>query len=161
MIAPMPPAGFLAATCLDWIAGDPYSMPHPVRLIGKAISTGEQWVRRPDSPAREVARGAALTGVIVGASWTAAKLAAREGGALPFLLQRLHEVAMGLETRQTVGDGLLHGNPLGALQRRGIIRCRFVLTLRGSLPPPLKAQIVQVTRPRPPHSHQTSCKQGN
>ena len=82
MIAPMPPARFLAASCLDWIAGDPHSMPHPVRLMGKAISTGEQWMRHPASPANEMLRGAVLTGTIVGGSWVAARLAIRAGGAI-------------------------------------------------------------------------------
>jgi adenosylcobinamide-phosphate synthase len=81
MIAPMPPSRFLAASCLDWIAGDPHSMPHPVRLMGRAISTGERWLRRPDSPANEMLRGAALTGAVVGGSWVAAKVTVGAGGA--------------------------------------------------------------------------------
>jgi adenosylcobinamide-phosphate synthase len=79
--APMRPARFLAAICLDWIAGDPHSMPHPVRLMGRAISTGERWLQRPDSPVNEIVRGAALTGTIVGGSWMAAKLMIGAGGA--------------------------------------------------------------------------------
>jgi len=55
---------FLAAYALDWIAGDPPSMPHPVRLIGAAISTGEGWLRRPAAPAIEIAQGAALTAAV-------------------------------------------------------------------------------------------------
>ncbi len=86
MIAPMPPSRFLAASCLDWIAGDPHGMPHPVRAIGRAISTGERWLRRPDSPAKEMRRGAALTGTIVAGSWVAAKLTVRAGGALGEIL---------------------------------------------------------------------------
>src|SRR6266567_2753185 len=66
VIVPMPPSSFLAASYLDWIAGDPHGMPHPVRLMGRAISTGERWLRRPDSAANEIFRGAALTGTIVG-----------------------------------------------------------------------------------------------
>ena len=80
MIAPMPPSRFLAASCLDWIAGDPHGMPHPVRAMGRAISTGERWLRRPDSPANEMLRGAALTGTIVGGSWLAAKLTVAASG---------------------------------------------------------------------------------
>jgi adenosylcobinamide-phosphate synthase len=77
----MPPTRFLAASCLDWIAGDPHGMPHPVRLIGKAISTGERWLLRPGDPGTEMLRGAALTGAIVSGSWIAARLAVRAGGA--------------------------------------------------------------------------------
>ena len=86
MIAPMPPASFVAASCLDWIAGDPHSMPHPVRLMGRAISTAERWLRRPDSPANEMLRGAALTGVIVFGSWAAAKLTVGAGGPIGEIL---------------------------------------------------------------------------
>ena len=86
MIAPMSPSRFLAASCLDWIAGDPHSLPHPVRLIGRAISTGERWLRRPDSPGNELLRGAALTGTIVGGSWVAAKVTVGAGGAVAEIL---------------------------------------------------------------------------
>ena len=34
-------AGFL----LDCLLGDPYSLPHPIRLIGRFISSLEKWVR--------------------------------------------------------------------------------------------------------------------
>ena len=34
-------AGFL----LDCLLGDPYSLPHPIRLIGRLISSLEKWVR--------------------------------------------------------------------------------------------------------------------
>ena len=80
MIVPMLPDRFLAANCLDWIAGDPPGMPHPVRLIGKAISTGERWLLCPGDPRTEMLRGAALAGAIVGASWISARCAARLGG---------------------------------------------------------------------------------
>lgn len=86
MIAPMAPSRFLAASCLDWIAGDPHGMPHPVRLMGRAISTGERWLRRPDNPANEMLRGAALTVTIAGGSWVAAKLTVGLGGAVSEIL---------------------------------------------------------------------------
>ena len=80
MIVPFPPARFFAAYCLDWLAGDPPAMPHPVRLIGLAISTGERCLRRPATPAIEMLQGAALTASVVGASWAAARAAAASGG---------------------------------------------------------------------------------
>jgi adenosylcobinamide-phosphate synthase len=81
MIMPMRPMRYFAAYCIDWIAGDPPGMPHPVRLVGAAISAGQRSLRRADMPAIEMARGAALTALIVSGSWTAAKLAAEVGGA--------------------------------------------------------------------------------
>jgi adenosylcobinamide-phosphate synthase len=64
---------FLAAYAIDWIAGDPRWMPHPVRLMGAAISTGERWLRRPASPEIEIAQGAVLTSIVVGGAWFAAR----------------------------------------------------------------------------------------
>lgn len=50
-----------AAYLLDWIAGDPEWLPHPVRLIGKCVETGERILRRPgQTPRAELAAGGAL-----------------------------------------------------------------------------------------------------
>jgi adenosylcobinamide-phosphate synthase len=59
-----------AAYLLDQIAGDPEWFPHPVRLIGSAISRGECALRRPNrSSSVELVCGAALTFVIVGSTY--------------------------------------------------------------------------------------------
>jgi adenosylcobinamide-phosphate synthase len=59
-----------AAYALDRLAGDPERFPHPVRLIGFAISRGETWVRRPNqSNLYEFAAGTALTLAIVGSTY--------------------------------------------------------------------------------------------
>jgi adenosylcobinamide-phosphate synthase len=51
-----------AAYLLDWIAGDPEWLPHPVRLMGKCIERGERSLRRPaQTPAVEFMAGGALT----------------------------------------------------------------------------------------------------
>lgn len=86
MIAPMQSNRFAAAYALDWIVGDPQRMPHPVRLIGAAILTGERWLRRPASPANEFLRGATLSGAIIAAALLSAKLATRMGGVAETLL---------------------------------------------------------------------------
>jgi len=56
-----------AAYLFDWIAGDPEWFPHPVRLIGKGVETGERILRKPgQTPAFELATGGALTiGMVV------------------------------------------------------------------------------------------------
>lgn len=43
LIAVLP---LLAGFLLDCILGDPYSLPHPIRLIGKLIGALERWVRK-------------------------------------------------------------------------------------------------------------------
>jgi adenosylcobinamide-phosphate synthase len=60
------PAVYLA----DQIAGDPEWLPHPVRLMGWAITKGEELLRRPDqSSEKELLAGAALTAMVVIASY--------------------------------------------------------------------------------------------
>lgn len=76
----MRPLTLAAAYGLDWIAGDPEWFPHPVRLIGAAISTGERWLRWPDAtPHFEIAEGMVLTFAIVSGSWLAGKAISRRG----------------------------------------------------------------------------------
>jgi len=60
------------AYVVDRIAGDPEWFPHPVRLIGYAISRGEAALRRPDQTrTAELVSGAALTLAVVGSTyWT-------------------------------------------------------------------------------------------
>ena len=62
----MLPAVYVA----DQIAGDPESLPHPVRLMGWAITNGEKFLRKPNqSRERELVAGAALTATVVIASF--------------------------------------------------------------------------------------------
>lgn len=79
MTEPMLPSRFIAAYVLDWIAGDPPFMPHPVRLIGAAICHGESLLRRPATPSQEIMRGSLLTATIVSGAWAAARLVRRTG----------------------------------------------------------------------------------
>ncbi len=59
-----------AAYIVDQFAGDPEWLPHPVRLIGIAISRGESAIRRPDqSDVREFVSGALLTVFVVSSSY--------------------------------------------------------------------------------------------
>ena len=55
-----------AAWMLDQLAGDPEWFPHPVRLIGAAVTRGEKALRRPgDSERAGLLKGAGLTLVVV------------------------------------------------------------------------------------------------
>jgi adenosylcobinamide-phosphate synthase len=59
-----------AAYALDQLAGDAEWFPHPVRLIGFAVSRGETWLRRPNqSNTYELVAGTALTLAIVGSTY--------------------------------------------------------------------------------------------
>ena len=70
-------AGTLTASyLLDWILGDPESYPHPVRLIGRAIESGERPLRRMgEGPKAEFIGGALLTSsVVLGSALVISKL---------------------------------------------------------------------------------------
>jgi adenosylcobinamide-phosphate synthase len=55
---------------LDWIAGDPEWLPHPVRMMGRCTQLAEPLLRRPgQTPLQEVIAGAALTAGVVGGSY--------------------------------------------------------------------------------------------
>jgi adenosylcobinamide-phosphate synthase len=59
-----------AAYFVDHLAGDPEWFPHPVRLIGAAVSIGESWLRRPgQSSSFELLSGTGLTIAVVGSSY--------------------------------------------------------------------------------------------
>lgn len=57
----------LLAFIIDLILGDPYWLPHPIRYIGKLISTLEsKLLKTEDSPENQKAKGVILTLVTVG-----------------------------------------------------------------------------------------------
>jgi adenosylcobinamide-phosphate synthase len=57
---------------LDWIAGDPEWLPHPVRLMGHCTQLAEPLLRWPgQTPPQEIIGGAALTAGVVGGSYLA------------------------------------------------------------------------------------------
>ena len=67
----MLPAVYLA----DQIAGDPEWFPHPVRMMGRAITSGEALLRGSDqSGENELVAGVALTAVVVTASYSLTRL---------------------------------------------------------------------------------------
>lgn len=58
---------FLGGFVLDMILGDPYFIPHPIRLIGNLIAGLEKWLRKETEPGneREEIKGGTLLVVIV------------------------------------------------------------------------------------------------
>jgi adenosylcobinamide-phosphate synthase len=83
-----------AAYLFDWIAGDPEWLPHPVRLIGKAVEGGERILLQPGrAPAVDLAVGGILTFSLVAAAYigTAKSIARmhRRGRSLGFVTETL------------------------------------------------------------------------
>ncbi len=67
-----------AAYLLDHLAGDPEWFPHPVRLIGCAITLGERVLRaEDDTPFREFVTGLTLTAGIVASTYFASRAVIR------------------------------------------------------------------------------------
>ncbi|MFI3318340.1 MAG: adenosylcobinamide-phosphate synthase CbiB [Rikenellaceae bacterium] len=58
----------LAGSALDTLLGDPYSLPHPIRLYGNLISWGERWLNRGRH--RRI-KGGALWLTLCAGSWGA------------------------------------------------------------------------------------------
>lgn len=137
----------LCACLADALLGDPYRMPHIIRLVGSLIGAAERLVRRvfPATPSGERAAGVALvlvvtmgscgaTALVVGAAWRVAPwlgfcveaflcyqmLAARQ---LAIEARRVHH-ALGCEgisaARQAVS--MIVGRDTAGLDRAGVIR---------------------------------------
>jgi adenosylcobinamide-phosphate synthase len=80
----------------DQIAGDPEWLPHPVRLMGLAITKGEELLRRPDQNCEaELLAGAALTATVVTGSYVLTKLAIHAAYRCSRSLGAVTEVALG------------------------------------------------------------------
>lgn len=72
-------AGTLTASyVLDWLVGDPEFLPHPVRIIGRAIEIGARALCDPEATDHvQFVRGAVLTMALVAGSACAASKAVR------------------------------------------------------------------------------------
>jgi len=63
----MTPHELTIAYAMDWVIGDPKGYPHPVRIIGRAISFLEQrWLCENDTPLKQRFKGGMLMLLIVG-----------------------------------------------------------------------------------------------
>lgn len=110
----------LVAYLVDRVAGDPEWFPHPVRLIGSAISSGESQIRRPgQSPTFELISGACLTIAVAGSSYwitatiirSAHRCSPSVGSAVELLLAWTCLAARNLEQEATaVTDALQTGD---------------------------------------------------
>jgi adenosylcobinamide-phosphate synthase len=85
-----------ASYATDWLIGDPEWMPHPVRGIGWAITTGERFLRRLDLENRyELAAGGLLAVTVTAASALVARGMVRWAHARGRVLGPIFEVWLG------------------------------------------------------------------
>ncbi len=76
-----------SAWLLDLAVGDPEWFPHPVRMIGTAVSAGERLLLRDtDSAERSFVKGALLTAGVTFASWKLTRWAVRKSAMLDVVL---------------------------------------------------------------------------
>lgn len=89
-------AAFFCGFLLDLLTGDPYSLPHPVRLIGSLIRRFEEFLRNTEkkiSEKQELRRGVVLVLGVVGCtffvSWMILKFAYSVHPCLGFLIETI------------------------------------------------------------------------
>ena len=81
-----------AAFALDMLLGDPRRFPHPVRWMGKAISTSEPWFRK--IPASPVLAGGLFAVFLAGGTWATAAVLIEACSRLHPWLKAAAEVGM-------------------------------------------------------------------
>jgi adenosylcobinamide-phosphate synthase len=116
-----------AAYLVDHLAGDPEWFPHPVRLIGSAISRGETQLRRPgQSRTFELMAGAGLTFAIVGSTYwitdnlirSTRRRSRISGNTIELLLAWTCLAARNLELEATAVTGALEAGDLPLARTR-------------------------------------------
>ena len=91
----MRPGDLLAASALDWIVGDPESLPHPVRLIGSSITLGERLLYDPrKTPGGNLVAGGLLASGVVIFSYRLTQLLLRAANFLHPTCGRLAEIGL-------------------------------------------------------------------
>jgi adenosylcobinamide-phosphate synthase len=114
-----------AAYLTDRVAGDPEWLPHPVRLMGWAITKGEKLLRRRDqSDESELLAGTALAATVVTASYFLTRLTIAAAYRRSKMLGSLTEIALGwtcLAARNLQDEALL---VLAALDAGDILLAR-------------------------------------
>lgn len=117
----------ISAYLFDQVAGDPEWFPHPVRLIGSAISIGESKMRHPGQSARsELLAGATLTVILVGSAYWLAALILRRvrrrsnflGDVVEMLLSWTCLAARNLEQEARAVTDALQANDLPLARKR-------------------------------------------
>lgn len=116
-----------AAYLFDQLAGDPEWLPHPVRIIGHAITAGERALRSPDDgPAREFATGMALAVSIVTSTYfvtraiirLAYKQSSQLGNTIELLLAWTCLAAQNLSQEAHAVSAALNRNDLNRARRQ-------------------------------------------
>ena len=117
------PAAYLA----DHLAGDPEWFPHPVRLIGFAISRSESVLSRPDdTPAQSVLKGLLVAASIPAAAWLVTRALLRAarlqspflGDAAELALAWTTLAARNLQDEASSVERALHANNLPLARTR-------------------------------------------
>jgi adenosylcobinamide-phosphate synthase len=98
---PFSPSKLTAAYAIDLALGDPPGMPHPVRLIGHVISSGERLCRPGKSTTADFMNGALLSVFTIASSWIAGWLTIHLARSLSPALGTAAEVTLAWTTLAT------------------------------------------------------------
>lgn len=138
----------ILAVIVDALIGDPSWLPHPVRLIGKAIARGEQWLRQGlSSPGQDFLFGLSLVVGVVIATYMLAAFLLQVLGALSWWLGQSVAVLLGslcLARRSLKEHASAVFDPLraGDLKRAQVMLARIVSRETADLP---EAEIIRGT----------------
>ncbi len=121
----------IAACALDFLAGDPQWLPHPVRAMGAGIEAGEKLTRRfTSSPRTELFGGAVLSLAVIFASYQNAKILLQSARKFDSSLGEAAEIILAwttiaarnlLDETGSVLDALEKGNIEAARRRLAMI----------------------------------------
>lgn len=118
-----------ASYVLDWLVGDPEFLPHPVRIIGRAIEIGERALRHPEATdTSQFIRGAVLTTALVGGSAYAASRSVRLLKDINSSAAKVVEIWLGvscLATRNLLDEA---GAVITALEQNNLQSARRLLS---------------------------------
>jgi len=116
------------AYVLDLALGDPPGIPHPVRVMGHVVATGERLCKPGAGATQDLFSGSALSVFVVASSWAAACLLLRVARSLNPSLGTGAEVALGWTTLATGSLVSEAGAVVTALESGQMERARRLLS---------------------------------
>lgn len=124
-LTPISARRLLVAYLLDWMAGDPHWLPHPVRAMGRSIAAGEKWIRPyVRSPRGELFGGGALAASVIVGSYLGAELVITGSRHLDKRLGTLVEVLLAWTTLATRSLLVEARSVLDALEAEDLVAAR-------------------------------------
>ncbi|SCY94642.1 adenosylcobinamide-phosphate synthase CbiB [Alkaliphilus peptidifermentans] len=113
---------------LDLLLGDPQNFPHPVRFIGKLISSLETYLYNEKSEKAQLLMGVILTVIVVATSYITTYIIIKAAYTLHFALGIIITIAFSYTVLATKSLGDEGKKMLQALQNNDIVKARHQLS---------------------------------